>query len=72
MVDKWLECLSFKQQIAVFLTGVVAVGFYVSAVVLLANYTVWQAALTGLFCISAILLVCIVRVAIRVVRLLRS
>lgn len=72
MVDRWIEQLLPKQALVVFLVGVLIIGLCVSAIVLLATYSVWQAALAGLLAVIAILLACIARVMFLIVRMLRS
>ena len=72
MIDRWIDRLSPKQAFLTFLAGVLVIGLCVSVIVLLAQFSIWQAALAGLFCISAILLGCILRIGFLVVRKLRS
>lgn len=67
-MDEWLETLSFKQKLLAFSGAVLLMGFLVSLIVLLARFSVWQAALAGLATISAIFLYFIVHVAFLVVR----
>lgn len=68
MIDTWLLRLSLKQKILALLTAILLTGLLVSVIVLLANYSVWQAALAGLITVSAIFLYFIVRIAYLVIR----
>jgi hypothetical protein len=71
-MDNWLQTLTPRQHVTLALAGILVIGLFASVLVLLANCSVWQAALAGLAAISIILLVCIVRIGIRVARMLCS
>lgn len=67
-MDKWIAALSFKQKIVISLVAIILEGALVSLIVLLARFSVWQAALAGLATISAIFLYFIIRIAYLVIR----